>query len=169
MIIIITATKKPSGLVRGDGKHLDGLTLVPWQSGKPLTWDVNVVHTLADSYVIHSSRSAGAAAELAASRKSAKYADLLQSHLFQPIAVETLGSMDSSTTLSLLTWATKYLQFLAKCERPPSYFNIFLFSLKVSTLFFSMIVLLHPMVSRTSHSSALLLAPGSTIGGINKK
>jgi len=44
--------------------------------------------------------SAGAVAELAASmmtRKSTKYEDLLQSHLFQPIVVETSGSMDSST------------------------------------------------------------------------
>jgi len=90
--------KEPSGLVRGDDKRLDhGLTLVPWQSCKPLMWDVTVVHTLEDSYVSQTSRSAGAAAELAASRKSAKYADLLQSHLFQPIAVETSGSMDSST------------------------------------------------------------------------
>jgi len=48
------------------------LTLVPWQSGKPLTWDVTVVYTLADYYVSQTSRSAGAAAELAASRKSAE-------------------------------------------------------------------------------------------------
>jgi len=78
-------------LVRGDGKRPDGLILVPWQSGKPLTWDVTVVHTLAlaDSYVSQTLPSVEAAAELAASRKSAKYADLLQSHLFQSIAVET--------------------------------------------------------------------------------
>jgi len=47
--------------------------------------------------VCQTSRSADSAAELAASRKSAKYADLLQSHLFQPTAVETSGSMNSST------------------------------------------------------------------------
>ena len=28
------ATKEPAGLVRGDGKRPDGLTLVPWQSGR---------------------------------------------------------------------------------------------------------------------------------------
>jgi len=43
-----------------------------------------------------SAREAGAAAELAANRKSDKYADLPQSHLFQPIALET-GSVNSST------------------------------------------------------------------------
>jgi len=89
----ITAMREPSGLVRGDGKRPDGLTLVPWQSDKPLMWDVTVVHTLADSYV----HSVGTAAELAASKKSAKYADLLQSYLFRPTAMETSGSMDSST------------------------------------------------------------------------
>jgi len=47
---------------------------------------------MADSYVSQTSRLAGAAAELAASRKSAKYADLLKSHLLQLL-------------LSLLTWA----------------------------------------------------------------
>ena len=29
----------------------DGLTLVPWQSGRSATWDLTVVHTLAASYV----------------------------------------------------------------------------------------------------------------------
>jgi len=93
----IPVTKEPVGLLRSDGKRPDGLTLVPWQSGKPLTWDVTVTHTLAASYLSSSAREAGAAAELAANRKSAKYADLPQSHLFQPIALETLGSMNSST------------------------------------------------------------------------
>jgi len=73
----IRATKDRSGLVGGDGKRPAGLALVPWQSGKPLTWaHVAVVHTLSD-YVSLTSGSAGAAAKLAVSRKSAKYADLL--------------------------------------------------------------------------------------------
>ena len=61
--------------------------MVPWQSGKPLTWDVTVTHTLAPSYTSYS----------AVNRKSAKYADLPQSHLFQLIALETSGSVNSST------------------------------------------------------------------------
>ena len=84
-------------MLRSDGKRPHGLTLVPWQSGKPLTWDVTVTHTLAASHLSSSAREAGVAAELAANRKSAKYADLPQSQLFQPIALETLGSMNSST------------------------------------------------------------------------
>jgi len=51
----------------------DSLTLIPWQCGKPLTWDVRVAHTLADSYASAAACSGGAAAEQAADRKSAKY------------------------------------------------------------------------------------------------
>jgi len=62
-----------------------------------LTWDVTVATTLADSYVNASANSAGAAAEMAASRKSAMYAlRTCQSYIFQPIALETLGPMNSS-------------------------------------------------------------------------
>jgi len=62
-------TKEPTGLFRTDGKRPDGLTLVPWQSGKSLCWDVTVICPLAESYVTGSAREAGTAAELAASRK----------------------------------------------------------------------------------------------------
>ena len=77
------------GLLRSGGKRPDGLTLVPWQSSKSLTWDVTVAHKLADSYVSSTAREAGVAAEMAATRKSSKYADLSHSHHFQPIAFET--------------------------------------------------------------------------------
>ena len=46
----IPATKEPSGLNRQNGKRLNGLTLIPWQGGKPLIWDVTVASTLAASY-----------------------------------------------------------------------------------------------------------------------
>ena len=45
----VPSTKEQAGLLRGDGKRPDGLTLVPWQSGRSLTWDVTVVDTLANS------------------------------------------------------------------------------------------------------------------------
>jgi len=44
----ILVTKKPSGLFRSDGKRPGGLTLIPWQIGLCLTWDVTVATTLAD-------------------------------------------------------------------------------------------------------------------------
>ena len=39
----VPVTKEPSGLFRTDGKRPDGLTLVPWQSGRSMCWDVTVI------------------------------------------------------------------------------------------------------------------------------
>ena len=86
--------KSPSVCSGLTGKDQNGLTLVPWQSVKSLCWDVTVSCPLAESYVTEAtrdSREAGAAAELAATRKEAKYAGIVGRHMFEPIAVETLG------------------------------------------------------------------------------
>jgi len=64
----ILITKEPVGLTRLDDKKPDGLTLIPWLGGKPLTWNVTVVSTLAASY-LSSAWSAGAVADLAVSQK----------------------------------------------------------------------------------------------------
>jgi len=53
----IRASKEPTGLTRLDSKRPDGLTLVPWQGGKPVIWDITVVSTLAQSYLHTSLRS----------------------------------------------------------------------------------------------------------------
>jgi len=45
-----------------------------------------------------SAQTAGGAADLAASRKEAKYSDLPSSYIFQPLAFETLGPLSASTT-----------------------------------------------------------------------
>ena len=97
----VPVTKEPTGLSRSDGKRPDGLTLIPWQAGKPLTWDVTVASTLATSYVRSSAGAAGAAAELAATRKCAKYMDLPTAYSFQPIAFETHGPINSSAVCFL--------------------------------------------------------------------
>jgi len=67
---------------------------LPWQEGKPLAWDVTVTCPLAVSYV--SRYSSGASAELAASIKCEKYANLPNSYIFQPIAFENVGTLNSS-------------------------------------------------------------------------
>ena len=92
----IPVTKEPHGLSRSDGKRPDGLSLVPWEAGKPLTWDVTVICPLADSYVAAAAREAGSAAEEADSRKCAKYTVIENSYIFQPIAVESLGPINAS-------------------------------------------------------------------------
>src|ERR1700759_5418594 len=47
-------------------------------------------------YVAETSQSAGAAAESAARKKATKYGDLTRSHIFVPVAVESLGPINSS-------------------------------------------------------------------------
>jgi len=93
----IPISKKPSGVYCDSVKRPDVITLVPWHSGRAMAWDVTVATTLAYSYLPASSVTAAAAAKAAASRKEAKYADLIPaSFSFQPIAVETLGPINDS-------------------------------------------------------------------------
>jgi len=73
----IPNTKEPQGLCRSDGKRPDGLTLVPWQSGRSLVWDVTVVCPLADSYVASAAREARSVAELATWRQQRKKTNIL--------------------------------------------------------------------------------------------
>src|SRR5579872_5375623 len=42
----VPSTKEPYGLSRTDGKRPDGLTLIPWSSGKCAIWDVTVIDML---------------------------------------------------------------------------------------------------------------------------
>ena len=91
----IPSAKEPLGLIRTDGKHPDGLTLIPWKGGKSLTWDATVTDTVAESYINISATEAGAAAEAAAGRKEAKYAQIINTHIFVPLAFETLGPINA--------------------------------------------------------------------------
>jgi len=88
----IPATKEPHGLSRSDGKRPDGLTLIHWQTGRAMAWDVTVCCPLAESYVEAAAREAGEAAEIAAARKSTKYAErsMIVQYLFLAfLAVES--------------------------------------------------------------------------------
>jgi len=58
--------------------------------------DVTICCPLAESYVQAAAREAGEAAEIAAARKSTKYAELENRHIFQPISVESLGPINDS-------------------------------------------------------------------------
>ena len=60
-----------------------------------MTWDVTVTDTLAESYLLTTSSSAGSAAEGATSRKELKYQSLSNTHTFIPLAFETFGSIIS--------------------------------------------------------------------------
>jgi hypothetical protein len=69
----VNSTLEPNGLSRNDGKRPDWMTLVPWIKGEPLVWDVTIVDTLSDSYVLKTSQVSGFAAEMACKRKHSKY------------------------------------------------------------------------------------------------
>jgi hypothetical protein len=58
-----------------------------------LVWDVTVVDTLADSYVLKTSEDSGFAAEMACKRKHNKYSCSIISsnYIFKGLAFETLG------------------------------------------------------------------------------
>ena len=90
----IPALKEPSGLTRRECKRLYGLTLIPFQGGTPLVWDVTVTTSLAESYVDIAAIGAGLVAEQAANRKLSKYAELASDYILEPIAVKNLGSFD---------------------------------------------------------------------------
>ena len=74
------------------------MTLIPWQGGKSLLWDVTVADTLAVSHLPIASRQPGAAAENASDRKEVKYAELARAHIFMPVAFETLGPIGVKAT-----------------------------------------------------------------------
>ena len=56
---------------------------------------MSVTDTMAQSYLYDTSCTPGAAAEVVADKKTAKYAPLAQSYLLVPIAVETTGAINS--------------------------------------------------------------------------
>jgi hypothetical protein len=78
--IHVSSILEPNGLSRDDGKRPDGMTLVPWIKGQPLVWDVTIVDTLADSYVLKTSEVSGLAAGMACKRKHSKYSSIISSN-----------------------------------------------------------------------------------------
>jgi len=74
----VPVAKEPVGLVRQDGNRLDGLTLIPFEGGRSLTWYVTAFAPLL-TYIDLAVQDPGRVAEMAARRKEAKYATL-QTH-----------------------------------------------------------------------------------------
>ena len=116
----IPVSKKTSGVYRDSIKRPDGITLVPWQSGRAVAWDVTIATTLADSYLPASFALAASAAEATATRKEAKYADMPALFSFQPIAVETMGPLTFCAS-----WGAGSLSKLMTSDRQPFFFRDF--------------------------------------------
>ena len=65
---------EPRGLYRTDGKRPDGVTMIPWEMGKQLVWDVTVVDALAPSRLNQGSLcNPGTSATETEARKIEKY------------------------------------------------------------------------------------------------
>jgi len=88
----IPTIKEPSGCSRSDGKKPDGLTLIPWKSGKCLIWDFSCRDTFAPSYVKGSAARAGHVATLTEIDKHKLYEQLTQRFVLVAVAVETAGT-----------------------------------------------------------------------------
>ena len=71
----IPSMLEPSGLCRSDGKRPDGVTLIPWKTGRTLVWDAICTDTFAASHIVHATKGARAVAALAEEKKKAKYLD----------------------------------------------------------------------------------------------
>ena len=88
---------EPPGLSRNDGKRPDGMTLIPWERGKCLIWDVTCANRLAQSYSSIAKEEGASVASRAEALKREKYSNLNNTYVFQPIATETFGGLGSST------------------------------------------------------------------------
>jgi hypothetical protein len=94
------------------------MTLVPWIKGQPLVWDVTIVDTLADSYVLKTSEVSGFAAEMSCKRKHSKYSSIISSnYIFKGLAFDTLRLL-----------VQRSHRF--KCHRKPTYCGVRRFKIK---------------------------------------
>ncbi|KAI8441519.1 hypothetical protein MSG28_015107 [Choristoneura fumiferana] len=78
-------------IVRSDGKRPDGMSLIPWKTGRALVWDATCTDTLAASYLPATTKCAGAAADARKRLKVTKYSCLSAQYHFFAFGVETLG------------------------------------------------------------------------------
>ena len=103
---------EPTGLDRADGKHLGGITLVPWSNGRSLVWDATCVDTFGPSHLSSSASEVCAAANQAEQTKIKKYsyitshAHTLLSHL---LPWKLLESAALAPCLSCQTWVAATL------------------------------------------------------------
>ena len=90
---------EPRGLYRTDGKRPDGVTMIPWEMGKQLVWDVTVVDALAPSRLKQGSLcNPGTKATEGEARKIEKYCELINNgYIFQRVALNVHGSLGESS------------------------------------------------------------------------
>ena len=83
---------KPTCLSCSDGKRLDGMSIIPWTSGRILTWDASCCDTFAASDITQCRTELGAVATQTESNKVSKYDHLDSSYLFNPLVFKSSGT-----------------------------------------------------------------------------
>ena len=87
----IAAHLEPAGMCQADGKRPDGAIVMACKNGRVLVWDTTCPGTFAPSHLQLATREAGAVADQAERRKTAKYIKLAAAHHFVPVAIESTG------------------------------------------------------------------------------
>ena len=93
---------EPRGLYRTDGKRPDGVTVILWEMGKQLVWDVTVVDALAPSRLNQCSlcNPGTTTTTEAEARKIEKYCESIDNgYIFQPVPLEVQGSLGESSEI----------------------------------------------------------------------
>ena len=110
--------------ISSDGKRPDGLSITPWDRGRPLVWDVTCWDTYAPSHLHHSASGPGILADLAARTKIQTYKEIGQTHIFVPVAVETSGALGKDALNFLHQLALRIrssshdpLEYLKLCQK----------------------------------------------------
>ena len=105
-----------TGLIPSSDLRPDGASTLPWARGHCLAWDVTAPDTLTQSHLQATAGCAGAAAAKAEAKKVAKYAALASTHVFVPLAFETLGGWGEQARVfvvqlgRLITGVTDFLR-----------------------------------------------------------
>ena len=155
----IPSSKEPSGLIRTDGKRPDGATLVPWARGKYIAWDATAIHTCATSYIHLSAATTGGAAEQAAERKITKYSSLPATHDFIPVAIESLGPINSTGLEFLQELGRRMTELRATNAKRLTSSNACQYARSVLTLWRLGGLLCSTMGTRTFNTSYSILEP----------
>jgi len=150
----VPVVKEPTGLSGSDGKRPDGLSLVPWQNAKALCWDVTVICPLADSYISAAARHAGAAAELATSRKEVKCGFRWSIICSIPSRIWEYQALQLAS--SFHTLAEDWLTFREKAAKPVTCFRDAQSWYSALTLFCCMTVC-HIVTARITRHTQLLV------------
>ena len=99
------AVLEPVGLDRGDGKHLDGMTVFPFSRGKCFILDSTCVDSFTPSALALTLTECGSASRSAEVRKSLKYEGLCDRCIFQAIAIESSSVFGRDTDAFISKWS----------------------------------------------------------------